>query len=583
MVQPLADSAGSAARPWVVASLPWLVGLAYLLALGPLGVIAGTADVVRWPIGDLQQHTAGLRAFLAEPWSWPPLHSALLHAPQGTSIVFTDSIPLLALAAKAWQSLTGQTLTHLGPWIAATYLLQPVAMAAVVRALGEERALPQLAAAVMALSLPAFLYRFGHTALGSHWLLLLALALALGASERERGERRLVLLGLLLWLLLLVHANLFAMAFALAAAGWLAARHAWPERRPALWRGLLVWLLGATAIFFVAGYGEVASPGYGFGTYSMNLLSPWVPQVSGLLPGFADWLVNPADHETATLARLSQPHIALADMIDATGGQYEGYNYLGLGILLLLGVLLWRRDGRALLRQHRPIVIVCLLLGCFALSHQIFFAYGELLRLPRPPWLLTQFRSSGRFFWPLAYLLLALGIVAAARLPRRGAAAALLTGAMLLQVADAWPWHQRLYRQFHSDTYYDQEALKWEPLLRRHARLTIVPSQFCRVKDVTPSSMDLTFVAATVGRPVNSIYLSRQPEIDCEAERAAIAAGPAEGELLVLLPPLLAPGTLPDDAWKREFCRGFRLGLVCSRHWPALEAEGLAAGFSPVQ
>jgi len=576
----LAERAGSAVTPWVAAVIPWLVGIAYLLALQPFALIAGTADVVLWPTGDTLQHTAGLRAFLAEPWSWPPLHTSLLHAPQGTSIVFTDSIPILALGAKAWQSLTGQSLTHLGPWIAMTYLLQPVAMAAVVRALGETRPLPMLAAAVMALSLPAFQYRFGHTALGSHWLLLLALALALGTADPERGNRRLALLGLLTWLLLLIHANLFAMAWAVAAAAWITAFLARPQQRPLLWRGLAAWLAVAALIFWVAGYGEVPSPGYGYGLYSMNLLSPWIPQASGLLPGFADWLVNPPGLESRPFSTLGQPWIALADMIDATGGQYEGYNYLGLGILLLVGLLLWRRrDAWELLAGRRLVALACVLLACFALSHQIYFGYLEIVRLLRPPNFLTQFRSSGRFFWPLAYLLLALGIVAAARLPRRGLGLALLTAALLLQLADTWPWHQRLYQQIHRQTDYVPEAAIWKPVIARHERLTIVPSHGCSVDNAASGSMELTFFAASVGRPVNSAYLARQPHIDCAAERAAAAAGPAAGVLLVLLAPLDADGPLPRVAWQRALCRRSSYGLACSQDWPALEAEGLATPF----
>jgi len=44
------------------------------------------------------------------------------------------------------------------------------------------------------------------------------------------------------------------------------------------------------------------------GSAAMNLLSPFVPQKSGLLPG-------------------------VGGIRDATGGQYEGFNYLGLGLL----------------------------------------------------------------------------------------------------------------------------------------------------------------------------------------------------------------------------------------------------------
>src|SRR5262249_24847466 len=56
---------------------------------------------------------------------------------------------------------------------------------------------------------------------------------------------------------------------------------------------------------------------------SMNLLSPLVPQWSWLFPRLAT-SVGP------TLGPWGSA------VIDATGGQYEGYNYLGAGTLLLV-------------------------------------------------------------------------------------------------------------------------------------------------------------------------------------------------------------------------------------------------------
>ena len=51
----------------------------------------------------------------------------------------------------------------------------------------------------------------------------------------------------------------------------------------------------------------------GFGDYSMNLLSPIVPQRSGLFK-------------------------SMNAIIDSTGGQYEGFNYFGFGGLLIIAV-----------------------------------------------------------------------------------------------------------------------------------------------------------------------------------------------------------------------------------------------------
>src|SRR5271166_4558330 len=120
-----------------------------------------------------------------------------------------------------------------------------------------------------------------------------------------------------------------------------------------------------------------------YGQYSMNLLSPLLPQQSGLLPG-------------------------LGGVIDATGGQYEGFNYLGLGLLLGSILLLpfeidWLRRN---LRAHLLLFIAFAALTAFALSDRVFAGHWLLYELPMPPLLnpvLGTFRSSGRFFWLIGY------------------------------------------------------------------------------------------------------------------------------------------------------------------------------------
>ena len=67
----------------------------------------------------------------------------------------------------------------------------------------------------------------------------------------------------------------------------------------------------------------------------MNLLSPIVPQDSGLFPG-------------------------VGGLIDATGGQYEGFNYLGVGLLLASLLVLPAEVGwlRRNLRRHVSLLVV---------------------------------------------------------------------------------------------------------------------------------------------------------------------------------------------------------------------------------
>jgi hypothetical protein len=301
--------------------------------------------------------------------------------------------------------------------------------------------------------------------------------------------------------------------------------------------------------------------GWGFGFYSMNLLSPVVPQTSTLLPGYATWLLGPG--------RNGAPF----DVIDATGGQaFEGFNYLGLGLLLLCvlaPILAWRRLGRALSRQ--PFVpVACVALALFALSNEVWVAYGRLLTLPEPPSFLRDFRATGRFFWPLAYLLLAGGAALLWR-ARPRSAAVLLPLLALLQLADATLRAEWTYASLRRPGTQALAAELWQPLIAAHEVVRLLPSYECGGSR-NSLLMQVILHAVRAGRPVSTMYLSRFPDPgrDCRVEAAARARpAPAAGELLVVLP-------LPEvyRPWPAkplpDACRRFKGGTLCTLQWDAL-------------
>ena len=68
--------------------------------------------------GDWRIHFLGWQFFRNEPWHWPPGRiEGYLHAPAGTAIGFTDSIPLVAFAPKPFSGLLPVTFQYLGIWL----------------------------------------------------------------------------------------------------------------------------------------------------------------------------------------------------------------------------------------------------------------------------------------------------------------------------------------------------------------------------------------------------------------------------------------------------------------------------------
>ena len=484
--------------------------IALLLALYRYG--PGILDVgnTGWLLagGDPAIHQLGWVVFRDEPWSWPLGVMRNYAAPVGTSLGYTDSLPLLALPAKLLTSWLPRPFQYFGAWAFANQLLQALfgyLLMTRTRAGPGQRI---LGAGFFALC-PPFLARAGHIALSSHWLLLASLYTY--ASGLERGAR--AYLGQwLLWVAISgwVHPYLATMVAGIALASL--AREAWITahlpRAPAcaFAAGLLGLLLAewwATGLFHFEG---MSYGGQGFGYYSMNLLA------------FVDGMGT---------ARLG-PELPLL-----SEGQREGYAYLGLGGLALLLAAAAGGLGqlRVALRRHLPLLLVCGAFTALAISTRISFADRELsawwIQHPLADSVLGAFRASGRFVWPAYYVLVfaCLRLVLAGPWARH--ATALLAGVLLLQLADV-----EVPRAVFGERRYATRLLdtRWDRALATRARVVTVPS-YQRSLDHGDDYRYFVELAARHGAAISAGPTARQPEAALKQEKRRIREQLQRGEL----------------------------------------------------
>ncbi len=114
--------------------------------------------------------------------------------------------------------------------------------------------------------------------------------------------------------------------------------------------------------------------------------------------------------------------------------------YLGLGVLFLCAISLFSISSpmpRRTYARHVGLLAIALWLTPFALSNVVFYGAFEVAHLARVPRLFHSFRASGRFFWPVAYLLVIGSIACISRRLRSTIAAVVLPAAVCLQFADA--------------------------------------------------------------------------------------------------------------------------------------------------
>lgn len=538
---------------WLSYASALLIGVVLCLIVFPAGFVLPSAPMARALEGDFAQHVVGQRYFVADAWRWPLLQAGNLNAPDGVSIAFTDSLPLMSLVLKAFSFALPPGFHGFGVWYVLAWVLQPVAAVWCLRMAGERRLLPAVAIAVVAVSMPAWWSRFSHASLCGHFLIWIAIGLYF-VLTREGGVRHWALAALLQVAALLVHPYLWAMTSAvlLAAPVTLLVNG---DRR---WRGALAGLAVALAVpgALAVALGYVgAHGGWGFGHFAMNLLSPVWPAGSSLLP----WEL---------------PRIQATEF-----SAWEGYNYLGAGILLGFVALLLVKRGNlfAGLSRHSGLVVAAALLFVYALSNRVGVG-SHLLGEIYPDDMLwgalkpffDAFRSSGRMFWPVGYLL-ALGLViAAARVNPRWLATGLLIGIAGLQFVDNRHLRASVAHQVRTN---GQEWIVDAPALRAQfaeaGHLNIYPRWECTSggDETEPTHkviLQLLTLASETALPVNTMYVARWKRMrPCEDEREA-SQPLAPGEARVFTPfGVQRYGALVPDA--ASLCRPLGDLLVCVR------------------
>jgi Family of unknown function (DUF6311) len=365
-----------------------LLGLAWFtLVFGP-SILNPT--YLGWVMqGDGAQHVLGWLFFRHEPWSWPLGSVSSFPYPIGTTVGYTDSIPWVAILAKAISPFLPEDFQYIGLWLAVCFFLQGWFGVRIVQELSPHPLIHILGGACFILD-PVLLWRIGHDSLCAHWLILglIWLHLRLWPEGRTPHWALAMTLGFCL-ISAGVHPYLAMMVLGLALAlvckfHWV--DHSLSARQMVLWGGGC----GAATLGVFAALGYIGSGiswgAKGFGEYSADLLT----------------LVNPAGTSRFLPALPSAP------------GQYEGFGYVGSGVLILgvIGIaIIWYNPsilGGRSLKSWVPLGICTALLAFFALSSRVTFAGKPILTLGHfyRPFLdiIAPFRTSGRFIWPLHYV-----------------------------------------------------------------------------------------------------------------------------------------------------------------------------------
>jgi hypothetical protein len=407
--------------------------LACLLVTGGLMLYPSN---VRWLThSDLAQSYLGWAFFRDGPWAWPPGADPLYGAGLHVSVYYSDSIPLLALLFKPLSAWLPTPFQYFGLWVLACFVLQAFFAWRLLGLATSSRLVRGFATLFFVFAPPMLLRLGGHMALVGHWILLAAIYLCL----RPLRQRQAFYWMALLVVAIAVHAYLFAMAAAiwladLAQRYWMAPDNGHGGVLSGLRRCLPeVLLVGAAVVLvaWVAGFFIVSGQGMqaeGFGYYKMNVLAP----IDG--GGWSRWGLN----------------------LPQQLGEYEGFNYLGLGGITLMGVALLMR----VLRRDvaRPVVvplalwIMMAVLTVLAITGNVGIGTWQgHIPMPQKWWNALShmpLQSTGRLFWAVYYVLLLAALFVLLRTLSKPQQVVILSCAVLLQCLDLYPALAGLHSQW---------------------------------------------------------------------------------------------------------------------------------------
>ncbi|MEJ2613019.1 MAG: DUF6311 domain-containing protein [Candidatus Thiodiazotropha sp.] len=427
-------------------ALPLALGvLAFFLIVGPRAL--NPVNIAWLGSGDPATYYLGWLFYRNSPWEFPLGLNPSYGLELANSIVFSDSNPLLAFLFKPFSALLPETFQYFGIWLLICFVLQAWFGWKLVALTTDSKLLRFFGAGLIVFSPPMILRVSGHLSLAGHFLIVAALYLAFSSDLR----RRKMAWGLLVGLTSLVHAYLLAMVFAI----WAVDLFGRMIKSQISARNSIVELVTIAAVVVLvcwqAGYFSVGagtrSSGYGF--FRMNLLS---------VIDSSDW------------------SYVLKDIPQAAG-DYEGFNYLGLGIIFLFVLSL-----PGFFSKNRHLLVLFILLALFAASNSVAIGSFE-FKYPLPNFaldLFNIFRASGRMFWPVFYVIIFFLIHFTIKQFDQRTAAAVLGLALVAQIVDtsvgwlpirknlmATPsdvWSSSLVNQFWHDASIKYEKIRYIPV-----------------------------------------------------------------------------------------------------------------------
>lgn len=348
---------------------------------------------------DLRAHYIGWKFFRQSPWNFPFGLMDNMMYPDKISIIFTDSVPVLAVFFKVFSGILPETFQYFGLWGLLCFILQGLCAYELIAHYVDNRWIRLIGTEFFIIS-PSMIYRlYYHSELAGHFLLLLAFLIFV----KNRDESNSLKVGIK-WSVLCIAAAGIHIYFIPMVGIVMVAMYCVRLKsncQTGVLKSMLVGFLLEIVMPVLAACGNIYLLGGfssartfdsedGLGRYSANLNTFFNSQSwSGILP---------------------QLKLYCND-------QYEGYAYVGLGVIILLVITVIACVKKKVSFSRKEIgfaVLVFVVSFVAALSPVVTCGSRLLVNIPYPGFVIhiyEMFRATGRFAWLGQYVLMLAAVV----------------------------------------------------------------------------------------------------------------------------------------------------------------------------
>ncbi|MGO4388327.1 hypothetical protein AB4Y85_12390 [Microvirga sp. 2YAF29] len=255
-------------------------------------------------------------------------------------------------------------------------------------------------------------------------------------------------------------------------------------------------------------------------------------------------------------------------------------------MILVAGALAFRLSAiRAIILKNRVLVAALLGLILYAVSSKVYLGNWFMVNLRYEKNDILKeftrvFRSSGRFFWPVGYIIVIGTIAVLVRGLRQRHAMCLILVAVGIQAFDIAPLMRRVANAAIPRDAIDIEM--WTEAARAYDGFTIYPTYHCTLPHQRDKILQLQLVAARAGIPSNGAYTNRA-QTDCPGARIRIidnlfAEAVSPNSLVIALKDSVPLQALQGKAKDGLTCREGRFAFVCGLQDKTNNAAFIALG-----